>query len=174
MFLGGKKKKKKTKQIRVSTSLQAIIFPPSTAARCPQSILKINRNKQFLCIQKKNITIKQIFNANSIKITLSLEKDCSLCSNTSVHNIHLTWWKNNARNIQCIKIYLQNILTQHLNFSLFNTISYISYSHSFAMWKITANAGEFGIRMWFGLQLWGQGSVCVGMVFLHRKTMTSR
>lgn len=82
---GGKKEKKKTKQIRVSTSLQAIIFPPSTAARCPQSILKINRNKQFLCIQKKNNN-----NANSIKITLSLEKDCSLCSNTSVHNIHLT------------------------------------------------------------------------------------
>lgn len=86
----GEKKKKKTKQIRVSTSLQAIIFPPSTASRCPQSILKINRNKQFLCIQKKNITINPIFNANSIKITLSLEKDCSLCSNTSVHNIHLT------------------------------------------------------------------------------------
>lgn len=171
MFLGGKKKKKKTKQIRVSTSLQAIIFPPSTASRCPQSILKINRNKQFLCIQKKNITIKQIFNANSIKITLSLEKDCSLCSNTSVHNIHLTWWKNNARNIQCISPKHPDPTSK---FFLFNTISYISYSHSFAMWKITANAGEFGIRMWFGLQLWGQGSVCVGMVFLHRKTMTSR
>lgn len=87
-FGGGKEKK--TKQIRVSTSLQAIIFPPSTASRSPQSILKINRNKQFLCIQRKNITINQIFNANSIKISLSLEKDCSLCSNTSVQNIHLT------------------------------------------------------------------------------------
>lgn len=58
-------KKKKTKQIKVSKSLQAIIFPHSTASRSPQSILKINRNKQFLCIQKKNLTINQIFNAKS-------------------------------------------------------------------------------------------------------------